>query len=487
MATEVILPRVDMDMTTGSISRWFVAEGEQVEKGAILFEIETDKAAMEIDAPASGRVHRLAADDGTAIPVGSRVAWILGEGENAPEGDAVASAQAPASSDSTVAQEAPSEAKADLPSSPSPSSPTPEPSPASALAADGKTSDSGPVAACDKTRARATPLARRLARERQIDLTALSGSGPNGRIQSRDVEAAAHQETAPAQPAAFDASPASAAEPVRAESPARSPATPTPPSPRTNATAEGTLHRVWLRRGTGTPLLLIHGFGSETGMWRPLVAALPGERPVLAVDLPGHGQSPAGATIFEAIVESVGRVLAEEAVSEAHLVGHSLGAAVAVALADGGFVGARSLFLMSPAGLGPDIDSGFLAGFTRARDAASLAPWMRLLVHDPKSLPASLVAATARARSERDLDSAQASLAEALFPDATQVFSIRAALSRVSVPTRILSGLADRIIPARHAFGLPGTIGLHLFPEVGHMPQLEIRDAVVRLLGEHVR
>ncbi|MBC8129864.1 MAG: E3 binding domain-containing protein, partial [Rhizobiaceae bacterium] len=177
MATEVILPRVDMDMATGSISRWFVGEGERVEKGAVLFEIETDKAAMEIDAPASGRVHRLAADDGTALPVGSRVAWILAEGETAPQDAPVGKVEASAA----VAQEASNTAKsyAALPGSTAP--------------APGSVSEAAvPAGEANvwEARPRATPLARRLARDRQIDLRALSGSGPNGRIQSRDVETA---------------------------------------------------------------------------------------------------------------------------------------------------------------------------------------------------------------------------------------------------------------------------------------------------------
>ena len=81
MATEVILPKVDMDMTTGRISRWLVAEGAAVKQGDPLFEIETDKAAMEIEAPASG-VLRNAAAQGSDIPVGSAVAWIVAEGES---------------------------------------------------------------------------------------------------------------------------------------------------------------------------------------------------------------------------------------------------------------------------------------------------------------------------------------------------------------------------------------------------------------------
>ena len=82
MGIEVILPRVDMDMTTGRISRWYVAEGETVEKGQPLFEIETDKAAMEIEAPGSGILQNVVAAADAAIPVGSVVAWISAPGES---------------------------------------------------------------------------------------------------------------------------------------------------------------------------------------------------------------------------------------------------------------------------------------------------------------------------------------------------------------------------------------------------------------------
>ncbi|EHH09662.1 dihydrolipoamide acetyltransferase homoserine dehydrogenase, partial [Mesorhizobium amorphae CCNWGS0123] len=76
MPVEVILPKVDMDMATGQISRWFVAEGAAVKQGDVLFEIETDKAAMEIDAPASGVLRDVTGKEGVDIPVGAPVAWI---------------------------------------------------------------------------------------------------------------------------------------------------------------------------------------------------------------------------------------------------------------------------------------------------------------------------------------------------------------------------------------------------------------------------
>src|SRR5690606_17265071 len=81
MPTEVILPKVDMDMATGQISRWFVEEGAAVKQGDLLFEIETDKAAMEIDSPAAGTIRDIVGKEGVDIPVGSPVAWIYAEGE----------------------------------------------------------------------------------------------------------------------------------------------------------------------------------------------------------------------------------------------------------------------------------------------------------------------------------------------------------------------------------------------------------------------
>ncbi|MCR4268686.1 biotin/lipoyl-containing protein, partial [Nitratireductor sp. ZSWI3] len=90
MPVEVILPKVDMDMSTGRISSWHVEEGAIVRKGDLLFEIETDKAAMEIDSPASGIIRNITGREGIDIPVGEAVAWIYEEGE------AVADTPAPA-------------------------------------------------------------------------------------------------------------------------------------------------------------------------------------------------------------------------------------------------------------------------------------------------------------------------------------------------------------------------------------------------------
>ena len=165
MPTEIILPKVDMDMATGQISRWYVENGAVVKKGDVLFEIETDKAAMEIEAPASGIVRDITGKQGIDIPVGQVVAWIYAEGE------------------------------------------VPSDKPEQSTAADYGGSLREPIADTVVTRdevgnavhvlaikndgaARATPLARRLAREAGLQILAIAGSGPRGRIVSADVEAA---------------------------------------------------------------------------------------------------------------------------------------------------------------------------------------------------------------------------------------------------------------------------------------------------------
>ncbi|MFE0018968.1 E3 binding domain-containing protein, partial [Mesorhizobium sp. NPDC059054] len=172
MPVEVILPKVDMDMATGQISRWFFEEGATVKQGDVLFEIETDKAAMEIDAPASGTLRNITGKEGVDIPVGAPVAWIYAEGE-----EAVAPA-APAATASAPAEPQPvANGRVETPMSSSQ-----DKAAQTALAVQETPAPAGAV--------RATPLARRLAREAGLDLAGISGSGPHGRVVKADVEAA---------------------------------------------------------------------------------------------------------------------------------------------------------------------------------------------------------------------------------------------------------------------------------------------------------
>ncbi len=169
MATEVILPRLGQGMESGTIVRWLKSEGEPVEKGEPLFELDTDKVTQEVEAEAAGVLLKIAVAEGE-VPVGQTVAFIGSEGEDVPE---VAAAAPPRE------EEKPSE---------------PEPvqeAPQREAAASGNGSGG---------RLKASPLARRLARERGIDLRSVRGTGPEGRIVAEDVERA--EAGAPPAPAA---------------------------------------------------------------------------------------------------------------------------------------------------------------------------------------------------------------------------------------------------------------------------------------------
>jgi pyruvate dehydrogenase E2 component (dihydrolipoamide acetyltransferase) len=160
VATEVILPRLGQGMESGTIVRWLKAEGEPVTKGDPLFELDTDKVTQEVEAEAAGVLLKIAVAEGE-VPVGQTVAFIGAEGEDVPE---VAAAAPAAEKDETKTSE-------------------PEPAPEVEAPQDA-------AVASGNGRIKASPLARRVARERGIELAAIRGTGPDGRIVAEDVERA---------------------------------------------------------------------------------------------------------------------------------------------------------------------------------------------------------------------------------------------------------------------------------------------------------
>ena len=176
------------------------------------------------------------------------------------------------------------------------------------------------------------------------------------------------------------------------------------------------VHRLWLARGQGAPIVFLHGFGADLNGWRPVHRLLPETQPALAIDLPGHGLSPLGEEAsFEALVEAARAVLIEEGISAAHLVGHSLGGAVAAALAHEPGVKALSLMLIAPAGLGEETNAPFFDGFLMADTEAALTLWLNMLATDPAALGSALAKTTLRLRRERPLVAEQRRLAAAIF------------------------------------------------------------------------
>src|SRR6266566_2102061 len=161
MATKVHMEALSPTMEEGRLVKWNKHEGDPVKSGDTLAEVETDKAVMELVARADGQLLKVMVPEGTTVPVGNVVAWIGKPGEKVDgAGSTVQGAAKPA-----------------------PAAATPKPAPAPA-----------PVAtATDATRVKASPLARRIAKDAGVDLKLVQGSGPGGRVIKRDVEAGAPQ------------------------------------------------------------------------------------------------------------------------------------------------------------------------------------------------------------------------------------------------------------------------------------------------------
>jgi pyruvate dehydrogenase E2 component (dihydrolipoamide acetyltransferase) len=159
MAETITMPKLGFDMAEGTLVRWVKNEGESINKGDVLAEIETDKATVEVESSASGVVRKLLVDKGAIVPIGAPIAIVGSADEKvdapAPAGKAAAAAAAP-------------QAKM---SSPAPAALEQKP-------------------ASDGSAVRASPLARRIARDNHVDLAGLQGTGPGGRIVRKDIEGA---------------------------------------------------------------------------------------------------------------------------------------------------------------------------------------------------------------------------------------------------------------------------------------------------------
>lgn len=200
MPINILMPALSPTMEKGNLAKWLKKEGDKVQSGDVIAEIETDKATMEVEAVDEGTIAKILVPEGTAdVPVNDVIAILAGDGEDVKAaasggGAAKAEAKAPA---------APA-AKADTQPTAltAPPSAAPAPQPASAAA---------PAAQPSGNRIFSSPLARRLAKDAGIELSRISGSGPHGRVIARDVEAAKSGQGLKAAAPAPGAAPAAAA------------------------------------------------------------------------------------------------------------------------------------------------------------------------------------------------------------------------------------------------------------------------------------
>lgn len=201
MPTPILMPALSPTMEEGTLAKWNVKEGDAISSGDVIAEIETDKATMEVEAVDEGTVGKILIDEGTeGVKVNAPIAVLLEDGESAADIDVGAltgGAAAPAPAETPKTEEP-------KPTSNGAAAPTPKAAPSAPVA-----QPAGGVATGSGGRVLASPLAKRLAKAEGLDLGAVTGTGPRGRIVKRDIEKALKEGTGKAAPAAAAIAPAS--------------------------------------------------------------------------------------------------------------------------------------------------------------------------------------------------------------------------------------------------------------------------------------
>jgi pyruvate dehydrogenase E2 component (dihydrolipoamide acetyltransferase) len=243
----------------------------------------------------------------------------------------------------------------------------------------------------------------------------------------------------------------------------------------------------YLAMGEGAdPLLLIHGFGGDLNNWLFNQEPLAQGRTAYAVDLPGHGESDKRletgsldeyAACVTGFMDAVG-------VRAAHMVGHSMGAAVALHIATDTPARVRSLTLICPAGLGAEINIDYLRGFAAANSRNQLKPLLAQLFADQGLVNRQLIDDVLKYKRLEGVTEALNKTIAAQFEDGRQRTLLRDVVGLL--PTQVVWGAEDRIIPPQHGERLPGAVPVHRLADAGHMAHMEAATEVNRLIASFI-
>ena len=246
----------------------------------------------------------------------------------------------------------------------------------------------------------------------------------------------------------------------------------------------------YARRGPeqGVPVLFVHGFGGDLGNWLFNLDAVAEHAPVIALDLPGHGQSDAKlpGTSLPALADFVARFLDQLDVERVHWVGHSMGGAIGAQFALDHAQRLASLALIASAGLGPEIDGSYIDGFVRAASRRELKPVIEQLFADPSLVSRQLLDDLLRYKRIDGVTELLASLSAALFGGGRQAVLPATQLPATGLPLLVVWGQQDRVIPAAHAKAAPAGATVAVLPDAGHMVMMEKAGEVNTLLRKHL-
>jgi pyruvate dehydrogenase E2 component (dihydrolipoamide acetyltransferase) len=239
--------------------------------------------------------------------------------------------------------------------------------------------------------------------------------------------------------------------------------------------------------GEGIPAVLVHGFGGDLNTWMFTQPVLAESRRVIALDLPGHGGSvkEVGSGDPDALTDAAEAALAALAVERMHLVGHSMGGAVAALLALRRPERTASLTLVASAGLGPEINGGFIDGFIRAGRRREAVEALNQLV-DPALVSRAMIEDVLRYKRLDGVTAALTAIADAWFAGGRQSLDLRDRIAALAIPVQVIWGRDDRIIPVAHAEAFAGRLPVHILDGAGHLPHLEKAGEVARLIKRFI-
>ncbi len=239
----------------------------------------------------------------------------------------------------------------------------------------------------------------------------------------------------------------------------------------------------------GPPIVFLHGFGGDFLAFQPLQIALAPEFPSLAFDLPGHGNAVDWPVIGspKQAADAVTQSLDALNVDRLHLVGHSMGGAIASIIAIGDPDRVASLTLLAPGGFGPEINHRLLRRFAAVRTESEIAPVLEQFFGWRFPIPPEVAGLIAAARENPKLVENLQVIMETLVDGDVQRTFPKEKFADLGMPVKVIWGTQDRVLPTRQSHRFPGVVATHIFEDVGHMPHFEIPEETLRLIRECAR
>jgi pyruvate dehydrogenase E2 component (dihydrolipoamide acetyltransferase) len=262
------------------------------------------------------------------------------------------------------------------------------------------------------------------------------------------------------------------------------------PEPETIEAGGRRIRYLALGEGEAVPILFIHGFGGDLNNWQFNQEALAAGRPTYAIDLPGHGGSSkelgAGHVHVGALAGAVIDFMDAKGIAKAHLVGHSLGGAIALDLALNHADRVASVTAICSAGLGPEINMAYIDGFMAAKRRKQLQPVLEMLVADPAMVSREMIEDVLKFKRLDGVEAALNRIIDDTFAGGAQALQLTGRLGELNVPVQVIWGRQDRVLPVGHSEGLPSRIHVQVFDDASHMVHMEKAAEVNGLIERFV-